>query len=162
MNIQEILDQLDLKKFSCHFIDVRVERTQSSHFFFQNGELTSAGEKPVLGAFIRLYQNGSWFYSSTTAVTELETEIKKLLVLANANKPMANSYIVPVNNGIHHLINKVEDAFSKISLNEKVKLGESYLPFLILIFIKKNFISPQLEQSFHMTSIKRDLVFHAP
>ncbi|MDD4973950.1 MAG: TldD/PmbA family protein [Bacteriovorax sp.] len=133
MNIKEILDQLDLKKFNCHFVDVRIERTQSSHFMFQNGELTSAGEKPVLGAFIRLYQNGSWFYSSTTAVTELETEIKKLLVLANENKPKASSYIVPSNNGIHHLINKAEDAFSKIPLNEKVKLGESYLPLLAKI-----------------------------
>lgn len=130
MNIQEILDQLDLKKFNCHFVDVRIERTQSSHFFFQNGELTSAGEKPVIGAFVRLYQNGSWFYSSTTAVTELEIEIKKLLVQANENKPKANSYIVPSNNGIHHLINKAEDSFSKIPLNEKVKLGESYLPLL--------------------------------
>lgn len=133
MNIKEILDQLDLKKFSCHFVDVRIERTQSSHFIYQNGELTSTGEKPVLGAFVRLYQNGSWFYSSTTAVTELESEIKKLLVQANSNKAKANSYTVPANNGIHHLINKAEDAFSKIALSEKVKLGDSYLPLFAKI-----------------------------
>jgi TldD protein len=130
MNIQTILDQLDLKKFNCHFVDVRIERTKSSHFMFQNGELTGTGEKPVLGAFIRLYQNGSWFYSSTTAVTELESEIAKLLVQANSNKPQTNSYIVPANNGIHHLINKTENAFSEISLDQKVKLGESYLSLL--------------------------------
>lgn len=130
MNIREILDQLDLKKFPCHFLDVRVERTQSSYFRFQNGELTGTGEKPVVGAFIRLYQNGLWFYSSTTAVTELESEINKLLQVANKSKSQANTYIVPPNNGSHHLIKNAGNAFSKISLDKKVKLGESYLPLL--------------------------------
>ncbi|MGZ3788849.1 MAG: TldD/PmbA family protein [Bacteriovorax sp.] len=130
MNIKEILDQLDLKKFACHFLDVRIERTHSSHFMFQNGELTGTGEKPVLGAFIRLYQNGSWYYSSTTAVSELENEIEKLLTEGNRHKGGPNAYIVPPKNGIHHLINKTENAFSKISLDKKVKLGESYLPLL--------------------------------
>ena len=133
MDIKNILDQLDLKNISCHFVDVRIERTQSSHFMFQNGELIGAGEKPVLGAFIRIYQNGSWFYLSTTAITDLESEIKKLLFQANNNVSKANSYIVPPNNGIHHLINKSEHAFSKIPLEEKVKVGESYLPLLLKI-----------------------------
>ncbi len=128
MNIREILDQLDLKKFPCHFLDVRVERTQSSHFMFQNGELTGTGERPVLGAFIRLYQNGLWFYSSTTAVTNLESEIKKLLDEANRSKSAPNTYTVPANNGLHHMIAKANDAFSKISLDQKVKMGEGYLP----------------------------------
>lgn len=130
MNIGKLLDQLDLKKFACHFIDVRIERTQSSHFMFQNGELTGTGERPVLGAFIRLYQNGLWYYSSTTAVTELSGEIEKLLTQANSIKGNPNTYILPPNNGIHHLINKTSDDFSKISLDQKVKLGESYLPLL--------------------------------
>lgn len=130
MNIQETLNQLDLKKFKCHFIDVRVERTQSSHVMFQNGELTATGEKPVLGAFIRLYHNGAWYYSSTTAVNNLEAEIKKLMDQSTGFKAQSATYTVPVNNGIHHLINKAEYDFSKIPLNEKVKLGESYLPLL--------------------------------
>lgn len=130
MNIREILNQLDLKKFNCRFIDVRIERTQSSHVMFQNAELTSVGEKPVLGAFIRMNHNGSWFYSSTTAVNNLEAEIKKLLNQTVGFKTRTASYKIPPNNGIHHLINKEANNFSKISLAEKVKLGESYLPLL--------------------------------
>lgn len=130
MDIKSILDQLDLKKINCHFVDVRIERSQSSHFLFQNGELTGAGEKPVLGAFIRLYQNGLWFYSATTAVRDLESEIKKLLDQANSSRHKDNDYKLPSNNGIHHLMCSSQSAFSKIPLNEKVKLGESYLPLL--------------------------------
>ncbi len=129
MNIKNILDQLDLKKFPCHFLDVRIERTQSSHFMFQNGELTGTGEKPVLGAFIRLYQNSLWYYSSTTAVTELEKEITKL-ISETSHIPKPNTYTLPPNNGVHHLINKSENDFSKIPLDQKVKLGEHYLPLL--------------------------------
>lgn len=128
-----MLERLDLKKFSCHFLDVRIERTHSTQFQFQNGELTGAGEKPVVGAFIRIYQHGSWFYSSTTAIGDLENEIKKLLNEANIGKKLANSYVLPQNNGVHHLINKADGAFSKISLDKKVKVGESYLPLLLKI-----------------------------
>ena len=130
MNINEVLSSLDLKKFKCHFLDVRIERSVASHFMFENGTLTSTGERPVLGAFIRLYQNGAWFYSATTAVLDLEKEISKLLDQANKSKSNPNSYLLPPNNGTHHLINKSDLAFSKILLSEKVKLGESYLPLL--------------------------------
>lgn len=130
MDLKNILDQLDLKKFACHFVDVRIERTQSSGFYFKNGELISATERPVLGAFIRIHHHGSWFYSSTTAVTNLAAEINKLIEQANAGKKSSNSYVVPDNNGTHHLINKSADAFSKIPLEAKVKLGESYLPLI--------------------------------
>jgi TldD protein len=130
MDIKSLLDQLDLKKFKCHFVDVRIERTQSSHFMFLNGELTGTGERPVLGAFIRLYQNGKWFYSSTTALLNLETEINKLINEASKIKSAPNDYIVPPNNGIHHLISKAEKAFSKIPLDQKVQLGTGYLPLL--------------------------------
>lgn len=130
MDIRDILDRLDFKKFDCHFLDVRIERTISSYCKFQNGVLTGAGEKPVLGAFIRLYQNGSWFYLSTTAVFDLDNEINKLLEEANAGEKKPNVFVIPPNNGIHHLINKKDHDFSKIPLSEKVKVSESYLPLL--------------------------------
>ncbi len=133
MDLKNILDQLDLKTFACHFVDVRIERTQSSGFYFKNGELISATERPVLGAFIRIHHHGSWFYSSTTAVTNLAAEINKLIEQANAGKKSSNTYVVPENNGAHHLINKSADSFSKIPLETKVKLGESYLPLIAKI-----------------------------
>ena len=130
MDLRNVLDRLDLTKFPCHFVDVRIERTQSSSFFFKNGELIAAAERPVLGAFVRIHQHGSWFYASTTAVTNLEGEIIKLIDQANTGKKSSNTYVVPKNNGIHHLINKSSDAFSKISLETKVKMGESYLSLI--------------------------------
>lgn len=130
MDIRKILDGIDLTKFLCHFVDVRIERSQSSGFVFQDGQLTGAVERPVLGAFIRVYQNGTWFYASTTAVLDLTSEIEKLIKEANTGKKAINEYVLPVNNGSHHLINKSEKAFSKIPLEEKVKKGESYLPLI--------------------------------
>ncbi len=130
MDIRNILDKLDLKKFPCHYVDVRIERTQSSGFIFQNGELIGASERPVLGAFVRVYHHGSWFYSSTTAVTALEDEITKLIKQADAGKKSSNTYALPANNGTHHMMNKEAQAFSKITLDQKVKMGEKYLPLI--------------------------------
>ncbi len=130
MDIRNVLDKLDLGKFSCHFVDVRIERTQASSFLFQNGELVAASERPVLGAFVRVHHHGAWFYSSTTAVSAIEEEITKLIKQAEAGGRSSSVYVLPQNNGAHHLINKAQDAFSKISLEEKVKMGEKYLPLI--------------------------------
>jgi TldD protein len=130
LNLKEILDQLDLKKFKAHFVDVRIERTHSSGYLYQNGELTGATERPVTGAFIRIFENGAWFYSSTTSVLDLAGEINKLITQANSSLKGSLDYKLPANNGIHHLINKSSDAFSKIKMEEKIKLGEIYLPLI--------------------------------
>jgi TldD protein len=130
MDIKNILDRLDLKKYPCLFVDVRVEQTETTGFAFQNGELIGASERPVLGAFIRIHHHGAWYYCSTTAVTNLDSEIKKLIDQAENGKKSSNTYDVPGNNGAHHLINKVDQAFSKIPLEIKVKMGESYLPLI--------------------------------
>ena len=130
MDIKSVMDQLKLDSYQCHFIDVRVERTQSTGCMFQNGELTGATERPVLGAFIRLHHNNMWFYASTTSVLNLDAEIKKLAAQAHAHPKTASSYKLPTNNGKHHLISKSNDAFSKIGLEKKVALVERYLPLL--------------------------------
>lgn len=130
IDIKDILSKIDFKKYDCHFADVRIERTESTGILFLNGEMTGVTQKPALGAFIRLYQNGAWYYTSTTAVNHLDEEIKKLLHQANAGKKLPNSYVLPANNGIHHMIKKAGEAFSLVSIEEKVKLAESYLPLL--------------------------------
>ncbi len=128
MDIKKILDDLDLKSHACHFIDVRIERTQSSFVQFKNGDLIGAGEKPVSGAFIRMFHNGFWFYSSTTSLLSLDAEIKKLKIQATNSRPGSNHCQLPANNGVHHLINKKEAAFSSIPLEKKVEMGKRYLP----------------------------------
>ncbi len=130
MDIKNVLDRLDLRKFPCHFVDVRIECTQSSSFLFQNGELVAASERPVLGAFVRVHHHGAWFYSSTTAVSALADEITKLIKQAEAGPHASGVYALPANNGAHHLINKTKHAFSNISLEDKVKMGEKYLPLI--------------------------------
>lgn len=130
MDIEQLMNELDLLKYKCHFIDVRVERTQSSHVTFQNGELTGTGERPVIGAFIRLNQNGSWFYSSTTAIHDLDGEIKKLIEQASNFKGSNLEFKLPSNNGVHKLITKKDKAFNNLTLDKKVSLCESYLPLL--------------------------------
>ncbi|MBI2518967.1 MAG: hypothetical protein HYV97_01055 [Bdellovibrio sp.] len=130
MDLRQVLERLDLKNIKCHFVDVRIERTYESTFTYQNGELIEAIECPVIGAFIRLFHNGTWFYSSTTAVNELEREIKQLFSQANQYSDQGNSYALPSNNGVHHMIKKVNEAFSLISFDQKIKLGASYLPLV--------------------------------
>ncbi len=133
MNLKRLLDELKLDTFNCHFVDVRLERTTTSGFLFQNGELVSADEKPVLGAFIRIHHHGSWFYSSTTKVLNLKGEIEKLIALASKKAKSSQSITLPLNNGQHHLIKNAESAFSLIPLKTKVSWGESYLPLLAKI-----------------------------
>lgn len=130
MDIKSVMDQLKLDSYQCHFLDVRVERTQTARFMFQNGELVGASERPVMGAFIRLHHNGTWFYASTTAVLNLDAEIKKLVEQAKSHPQTASTYKLPPNNGKHYLIKKSDDAFSKIGLEKKVAMVESYLPLV--------------------------------
>ena len=130
MDIKNLLDQLKLDSYQCHFIDVRVERTQSTNCAFLNGELVAAGERPVMGAFIRLHENGTWFYASTTAIDQLDAEIKKLVVQAKALKSAPNTYKLPPNNGKHHLIKKADKAFSQLPMQQKVAMVENYLPLV--------------------------------
>ncbi|OFZ16190.1 MAG: hypothetical protein A2X86_13740 [Bdellovibrionales bacterium GWA2_49_15] len=127
MDLRHLLECLDLKNINCHFIDVRIERTFESTFLFQNGELIEAIERPVVGAFVRLFHHGAWFYSSTTAVTELAGEIQQLIKQANLHKDLGNTYELPAFNGIHHMISKGDEAFSLIPFEQKIQIGTSYL-----------------------------------
>ena len=128
MDFKNLLKLLDLTKFPCQFVDVRIERTQSSALVFKNDELIETSIRPVIGAFIRVNHHGMWFYSSTTAINEIENEILKLIDQAKMVPKSSLVFKIPANNGVHHLINKTQNDFSQIKLEEKLELVKSYLP----------------------------------
>lgn len=75
----EILDRLDLRAFECVYCDVRIEESAKTLITFRNFELQSCDLKPSLGAFVRVFNNGKWFYCSTTSLDKLPQTIKDLI-----------------------------------------------------------------------------------
>ena len=75
MNIKGILDDLNVNAELCEYWDIRVEETSKSEITYEDFELIGCSVKPSLGAFIRVYQGGLWYYSSTTELNRLSDKI---------------------------------------------------------------------------------------
>ncbi|MFH1724965.1 MAG: TldD/PmbA family protein [Elusimicrobiota bacterium] len=78
-DINKTLDALDLASFDCRYCDVRIEDTTTSLILYRNFELESCELKPSLGAFVRVFNNGKWFYCATTALDRLPEAIRDLI-----------------------------------------------------------------------------------
>jgi predicted Zn-dependent protease len=79
MTIEELLDNLDLPAFNCRYVDVRIEKTQSTLISYRNYGFESGQESPSLGAFVRVYNHGKWFFAATTELDEIKTTILELI-----------------------------------------------------------------------------------
>jgi TldD protein len=127
----DCLDRLDLSKFNCDYCDVRVEDVRRTDIGYRNGELLSCDSKPSLGAFLRVYARGRWFYASSTALDSLEEQIKALCATAEgfpggAAKDLFSA-IKPYERG---LLNYRGREHSALPLSKKRELCEAYLPIL--------------------------------
>ena len=127
MYIIEKLDSISSVNEAIEYWDVRVESTYKTEINYEDYELVTCSVKPSLGAFIRIYQNNMWFYSSTTDLETLSAQIDELSKQA-ANIKGEESSIRPYNtHAFEERIMKFEEKrFDKISLKEKKFLCESY------------------------------------
>ncbi len=117
---------IKLKKnnFGVDFYDIRIEYTRSSKVQFINGVLTDCDERPSLGAFIRIFNRGRWFFAATTKVEILDTELKNL-IQSSLEFPFGNAqFQVPPQQPCFKRL--ASDGFYKNTLSEKKELIENY------------------------------------
>ncbi len=79
--MKDILNKLDLFRYNCDFVDVRIEDNISTSIDFKNSELIDAYTIPKCGAFIRIKLDGRWFYSSITDLSKIEESIENQIRL---------------------------------------------------------------------------------
>lgn len=125
MDIKILLGNLDLKSIPCEYCDVRIEETFESSISFQNHELTTSLEKSSVGAFLRVRQNGQWYFSATT---DLKTLKEQLLTLSKSlDLGDGTSWKrLPENYGHFEKLSYTKNNPSLIFLNEKVDLIRKY------------------------------------
>ncbi len=76
--LKSVHNSLKKRPEVCEYWDVRIEKVQKTGISYQNYECISCSIKPSLGAFIRVFNNGMWFFSSTTDLSSIESTIERL------------------------------------------------------------------------------------
>jgi TldD protein len=130
--LRETLMALDLKAVPCDYCDVRIESVRKTAISYRNGELLSCDLKPSLGAFLRVYARGKWFYASITELDQIQARLAALAAQAPSFSP--NGVSVDLFSGIQpynrELIRYGERSVADIGVQAKRQLCESYLPLL--------------------------------
>lgn len=113
------------------YTDVRIEEVKTTTIRYENFLLKENRTKVEIGAMIRMYDGMRWYYSSITDLGQIQKEIDRLKVIATQNEAVNESKVVKkfeVNKGVFL---KYEDTnLSKIALEEKLSILNSYLPTL--------------------------------
>ncbi len=128
MNFISILEDINIPDNNCEYWDVRIEQTTKTEINYQDFDLISYSKKPSLGAFIRVYDKGMWFYSSTTDLKNLSAEIMTLSKQSKALERTNETTLRPYNQESYteRILKSEETRLDKISINMKKSLCENY------------------------------------
>ncbi|MBT3981519.1 MAG: TldD/PmbA family protein [Bacteriovoracaceae bacterium] len=129
MEIEDYLNELDLKKIQCEYCDVRIEDTTNTTIVFDDYELVNCEVKPSLGAFIRVYSQGMWYYGSTTDIFSLDREINSLIAQADHfGITSQNENLVPYNTeaSVNTILEYSEKDVRKVPISKKIEFCRSY------------------------------------
>ena len=129
MSIETYLNNLNVPDNLCEYWDVRVEEVHKSNIKYEDFELIDVSVKPTLGAFIRIFQEGMWYYLSTTELNRLNESIIELGQKAQKFKVnKKTSSIKPYNTTPlqENLIHSSHIRVDKIPIHYKRELCESY------------------------------------
>ena len=129
-HIKEILDDLDLKSADCVYCDVRLEETTKSAIHFRNGELHSCDVRPSLGAFVRVFNNGKWFYCSTTALERIAEALGDLIGQSQRLEPSELDPFSGIEPLAAETIEYAEKSADRIPTRKKLALCRSYIDIL--------------------------------
>lgn len=129
MDIIQILEEINVPDGAYEYWDIRVESTSKTNIKYEDYELLTCANNPSLGAFIRVYQKGMWFYCSTTDLNDLGQQIAELSLMAtNLTKERKATNLRPYNQAasVDRLILSEKTRLDQVSLIEKKLLCESY------------------------------------
>ncbi len=130
MKVDEILKNLNLTEFDCKYVDVRIEENQTTTIMYRNFIYESALETPSLGALIRVYNYGKWFFAASTELTKIEDIINELIkqsaIFAGGENPPRPSRETQS----FHAREFESEACTRFTLLEKKEWLERFLPVL--------------------------------
>jgi len=119
------LEELHLEKLPCDYADVRVEERYRSNLVYRNFETQSGIELQDTSAFIRVFHNGRWFFSTTTDIEKIGREIDRLMKLSGRFPGISSPLTVP--HATRRNIIRCADENARLHpLREKKRVLESY------------------------------------
>lgn len=133
IDIKNLLNSIEVDRSLCEYWDVRVEDVNKTEITYEDFNLVACSIKPSLGAFIRVYIEGFWYYSATTDLASLSRQIVDLCALAkNFHIENANKQIQPYNTGSYQA-DKIQFSATrvdKVPVKLKKEICESYFEVL--------------------------------
>jgi len=122
--IIKLLDETDLNRGS-EYSDIRIEKTYSTSISMSNHNTTNVIEETNIGAFIRVYNKGRWFYKSTSFLDKLQREIDSLCSISKTH----NGKSPPLFDSVNPLSSErflYESKSNNTTAKEKHSLLKSY------------------------------------
>jgi TldD protein len=114
-----------------YYTDVRIEYVNETQIEYLNSNIQSRKARDYKGAFIRVFNGTCWYYSSTTEIEMIQSEIDKLYKLADCNEDISSNLIVSkfeVNVG--EFIKFCNKNVADIPITQKDKLLHKYFPIV--------------------------------
>jgi TldD protein len=116
-----------LKELKCDYADVRLEDRYRTLLTYRNYEVQNGIELADKSAFIRVFNNGRWFYASQTDLSSLASELDRLVLLSQTTKGDFKSFATPKPERKTLVQHQSRNACSYKILDKK-KLVESLFP----------------------------------
>jgi len=113
------------------YTDVRIEKISSTLIVLENYELSQRKVKTDEGVFIRVYDGRRWYYSSTTDLAAVQSEIDSLAAMASPTEDILNDPVVAkLQTNRKKLIKYGDNDISKVPVTLKLDLLKKYAQIL--------------------------------
>lgn len=132
MDLLKFLNEIDIPTNTCEYWDIRIESTTKTEIKYEEYELVACQKKPSLGAFIRVYEQGMWFYASTTELGNLSKQVVDLAREARLTNLTNEGELRPYNqvSSQDRLLKCEENRLDKVLMSDKKNVCESYFEIL--------------------------------
>lgn len=129
MKIETEIQKFDLRQLDCYYADLRLEEEAVTELGFKNGKLEQFSPKESLGAFLRVYNRGKWFYKAITDFKLIEAGFAELIAQSKNFSGECSDLFSAVPPGHEEFLRFADRDPRRVSLREKRALAEAYLEF---------------------------------
>lgn len=130
MKAKELFESIDLQKYRCDYLDIRVEETFTSTLSYKNAESLGYIPTETVGAFLRVYHNDRWVNRYTTNLSGIEDSILELIETAKRSTGKSRDYFSKVPTKREDLLRFSEANPKQVEPKKKFAVCELYLPIL--------------------------------